>query len=69
MRAAKGLNRRSGLTEPPASGPAPVSAIWRLPLLLFRLWLYPSVAGGVFLLLVSVVNFIRKLLNQMKEGF
>lgn len=69
MQAVKVLSLRCGRMVRPASGPAPVSAIWRLPLLLFRLWLYPSVAGGVFLLLVSVVNFIRKLLNQMKEGF
>jgi hypothetical protein len=30
-------------------------------MLLLKLWLYPSLAGGVFLLLVVVVNFARKL--------
>jgi hypothetical protein len=30
-------------------------------MLLLKLWLYPSLVGGVFLLLVSAVNFIRKL--------
>jgi hypothetical protein len=37
--------------------------------MLLKFWFYPSLLGGVFLLLVSVVNFIRKLFNQMKEGF
>ena len=28
---------------------------------LLKLWLYPSLAGGAFLLLVSIVNFIRQI--------
>jgi len=31
--------------------------------MLFKLWLYPSLAGLVFLLVVSVVNFARKMLD------
>ena len=29
--------------------------------MLFKLWLYPSLAGGAFLLLVSIFNFIRQM--------